>query len=90
MKCLLCRIKNQHTELMRHTNDTTFNSLESLWRTLKESLVEPAKHDKEYSSIASCVIHQTEIGRDLWFDEMEPKMKLLETKGVVVKRRRRE
>lgn len=82
MKCLLCRLSNQHAELMRHPNDTTFNSLQRLWTAFE-------KHDTaSVASIYGCNLHREQTWQDAWCEEMGPKMHALMTKGVTIKLRR--
>lgn len=91
MKCLLCRIRNQHAELLKHPNDATFNTLQMLWNHLGEIIgtpkdqMPPGNRSRDTESIAKCSIHSDDLCRDIWFDEMGPKMHKLMTEGIKVK-----
>jgi 1,2-phenylacetyl-CoA epoxidase catalytic subunit len=86
MKCLLCRISNAHTELMKHRNENNFRILESLWREMGK-FIDPVKDTPKLAeSILNCVIHKDQEARDQFLDDILPKIKSLSTNGLVVTR----
>lgn len=94
VKCLLCRIKNQHTELLKHPNDSNVSSLQVLWSqfcsimNLKVGIVPGDQERKNILSMIGCSVHQDESARETWFEEMIPKIKKLSTEGIKVRTRR--
>lgn len=94
MKCLLCRIQNQHSELMKHPNQSNLGSLQVLWDSFNEIINTPpgselsTPRQKDMTSILGCGEHVSESGRDRWFDDMNPKMRKLIKEGIKIRRLR--
>lgn len=91
MKCLLCRITNQYTELQKHPNNTNFTTIEILvnkFLKLCTSKELDQQSGKEMKSIRECPTHTKEKERDSWMETTFVKLQNLSTKGMLIKQPR--